>query len=46
MQYGFEACAIMDAPETPEYRALNALRTTEGLGAALKHLKEPFVPYE
>jgi enoyl-CoA hydratase len=46
MQYGFEACTIMDATETPEYKAFNALRAGQGLGAALKHLKDTFAPYE
>ena len=36
----------MDATETPEYKAFNALRAGQGLGAALKHLKDTFAPYE
>lgn len=46
LQYGFEACVMMDATETPEYKAFNALRVEQGLGAALKHLKESFAPFE
>lgn len=46
LQYGFEACVIMDATETPEYKAFNKLRTTEGLNVALAHLRETFKPYE
>lgn len=46
LQYGFEACVMMDATETPEYKAFNKLRVEQGLGAALKHIKEGFAPFE
>ena len=46
LQYGFEACVMMDATETPEYKAFNKLRVEQGLGAALKHIKDGFAPFE
>ena len=46
LRYGREACIILDATETPEYKAFNEIRTTEGLGPALKHLRDRFLPYE
>ena len=46
MRYGREACIMLDATDTPEYRAFNRIRTTEGLGPALKHLRDTFGPYE
>lgn len=46
MRYGFEACVMMDATETPEYKVFNKLRVEKGLNDALKHLKDTFAPFE
>lgn len=46
MQYGVEACAILDASDTPEYAAFDELRRTKGLSEALKWRDAQFAPYE
>ena len=46
IRYGVEACAILDATETPEYRQFEDLRRTKGLGAALEWRNSLFAPYE
>jgi enoyl-CoA hydratase/carnithine racemase len=46
IQYGAEACAIMDAVGSPEADRFFELRQTEGLAAALKWRAEQFAPYE
>lgn len=46
MQYGVEACAILDASNTPEYAAFDELRRTKGLGEALKWRDAQFAPFE
>ena len=46
MRYGVEACSILDAIETPEARQFEALRRTEGLGAALRWRDGLFAKYE
>jgi enoyl-CoA hydratase/carnithine racemase len=46
MQYGVEACAILDATNTPEYAAFDELRRTKGLGEALKWRDAQFAPFE
>jgi enoyl-CoA hydratase len=46
MQYGVEACSIMDATATPEYKEFDKRRRTEGLGAAIKWRDAHFAQYE
>jgi enoyl-CoA hydratase/carnithine racemase len=46
IQYGSEACAIMDATGSPEAAKFNEIRRGEGLGAALAWRTEQFAPYE
>jgi hypothetical protein len=46
LQYGVEACSILDATETPEGRHFEELRQTQGLKDALKWRKELFSPFE
>lgn len=46
MQYGVEACTIMDSTQTPEYIEFSNLRRTQGLGAALKWRDDQFRRYE
>jgi hypothetical protein len=46
LQYGVEACAIMDATVTPEYQQFNELRKTKGLAAALAWRDEQFARFE
>lgn len=46
LQYGLEACAILDSTETEEGRTFNDLRRSKGLNDALKWQKSLFSPYE
>jgi enoyl-CoA hydratase len=46
LQYGLEACAILDSTETEEGRTFNELRRSKGLNDALKWQKSLFSPYE
>ena len=46
MRYGVEACTLMDATDTPEYRQFDELRRSKGLGTALEWRDEQFAPYE
>jgi enoyl-CoA hydratase len=46
IQYGSEACAIMDAASSPEAERFNSIRRSDGLAAALKWRAEQFAPYE
>jgi enoyl-CoA hydratase len=46
IQYGAEACAIMDATSSPEADKFDSIRRTEGLPAALAWRAEQFAPYE
>jgi enoyl-CoA hydratase/carnithine racemase len=46
LQYGLEACTMLDSTETPEGRNFNELRRTKGLGEALQWQKSLFSPYE
>jgi enoyl-CoA hydratase/carnithine racemase len=46
LQYGLEACTILDSTETEEGRAFNDLRRSQGLQEALKWRRELFAPYE
>lgn len=46
IQYGSEACAIMDATGSPEAAEFDRIRRAEGLGAALKWRDGQFAPFE
>jgi enoyl-CoA hydratase/carnithine racemase len=46
LQYGVEAASILNASDTPEYRAFEDLRRTKGLAEALRWRHEQFAPYE
>jgi enoyl-CoA hydratase/carnithine racemase len=46
LQYGLEACAILDSTETEEGRTFNELRRNKGLKEALQWQKSLFSPYE
>jgi enoyl-CoA hydratase/carnithine racemase len=46
LRYGVEACSMMDATETPEYRHFEELRRSRGLGAALQWRDSLFAEYE
>jgi enoyl-CoA hydratase len=46
IQYGSEACAIMDAVGSPEAATFDSIRRDQGLAAALAWRTEQFAPYE
>ena len=46
MQYGVEACSILDASDTPEYAKFDELRRAKGLGEALKWRDAQFAAFE
>jgi enoyl-CoA hydratase len=46
LQYGLEACTMLDSTETPEGKIFNELRRNKGLGEALQWQKSLFSPYE
>lgn len=46
MQYGVEACSLLDATNTPEYAQFDELRRTRGLAEALKWRDAQFAPFE
>jgi enoyl-CoA hydratase/carnithine racemase len=46
MRYGVEACSILDATETPEYRKFDEIRRNQGLGEAMKWRDAQFAKYE
>jgi enoyl-CoA hydratase/carnithine racemase len=46
VQYGVEACSILDATMTPEYQQFNELRKTKGLAAAMAWRDEQFAQFE
>ena len=46
IQYGSEACAIMDAVGSPEALHFDTIRREQGMAAALKWRAEQFAPYE
>jgi enoyl-CoA hydratase/carnithine racemase len=46
IQYGSEACAIMDATGSPEAAQFDAIRREKGLGEALRWRDSVFAPYE
>jgi enoyl-CoA hydratase/carnithine racemase len=46
LQYGLEACAILDSTDTEEGKKFDQLKRTEGLSAALRWQADLFRPYE
>lgn len=46
LQYGLEACTMLDSTETEDGKTFNELRRTKGLGEALQWQKSLFAPYE
>jgi enoyl-CoA hydratase/carnithine racemase len=46
LQYGLEACAILDSTETEEGKTFDELRRSKGLNDALKWQKSLFSPHE
>jgi enoyl-CoA hydratase len=46
LQYGLEACTMLDATETEEGKTFNELRRDKGLGEALQWQRSRFAPYE
>lgn len=46
IQYGSEACAIMDAVGSPEAQEFDRIRRSQGLGEALKWRDSLFRPFE
>ena len=46
LQYGLEACTMLDFTETEEGKTFNELRRNKGLGEALQWQKSLFSPYE
>jgi enoyl-CoA hydratase len=46
IQYGAEACAILDATGSPEADTFENIRRTDGLPAALKWRASQFANYE
>ena len=46
IQYGSEACAIMDATGSPEAAEFDRIRRAEGLGAAMKWRDAQFAAFE
>ena len=46
LQYGLEACTMLDSTETEEGKTFNELRRNKGLGEALQWQRSLFSPYE
>jgi len=46
MRYGLEACTILDATETPEYRRFDEIRRSQGLNDAMRWRDAQFAKYE
>ena len=46
LQYGVEACSILDAQGTPEYTTFDEIRRTKGLGEAMQWRDAQFAPFE
>jgi enoyl-CoA hydratase len=46
LQYGVEACSLLDAQGTPEYSTFDEIRRTKGLGEAMKWRDAQFAPFE
>jgi enoyl-CoA hydratase/carnithine racemase len=46
LQYGVEACTLLDVQGTPEYSAFDDIRRSRGLGEALRWRDAQFAPFE
>ena len=46
LQYGVEACSLLDAAGTPEYSTFDEIRHSKGLGEAMKWRDAQFAPLE
>jgi enoyl-CoA hydratase/carnithine racemase len=46
IQYGAEACAILDSSGSPEAEMYDSIRRSKGLAAAIQWRAEQFAPYE
>lgn len=46
IQYGSEACALMDSIGSPEAAQFDSIRREQGMSAALRWRAEQFAPYE
>jgi len=46
IQYGAEACALMDSIGSPEAEQFDSIRREKGMAAALKWRADQFAPYE
>jgi enoyl-CoA hydratase/carnithine racemase len=46
LQYGVEACSLLDATGTPEYSTFDEIRRSMGLGEAMKWRDAQFAPFE
>lgn len=46
IQYGSEACAIMDATGSPEAEQLHSIRRSKGLDEPMKWRDSQFAPFE
>ena len=46
IQYGSEACALMDAIGSPEAAQFDSIRREQGMSAALRWRADQFAPYE
>jgi enoyl-CoA hydratase/carnithine racemase len=46
LRYGVEACSLLDATETPEFKAFEEVRASKGLTEAIKWRRALFAPYE
>jgi enoyl-CoA hydratase/carnithine racemase len=46
LQYGAEACAILDSSGSPEAEKYESIRRSEGLAAAIRWRADQFAPYE
>jgi len=46
LRYGVEACSILDATETPEFRKFDEIRRSQGLHAAMQWRDSQFAKHE
>lgn len=46
LQYGVEACSILDGTETPEFKAFEQVRESKGISEAIKWRRSLFEPFE
>jgi len=46
LRYGVEACSILDATETPEFRKFDEIRRSQGLHEAMQWRDSQFAKHE